>query len=105
MAPLLLSASFVNAAAFSGTLDLIDAATGVVSLLIPLAASVALLYFFWGMAKFILNAGSEEGREEGKHIMVWGIIALFCIIAVWGLVSFVGEALGIRFIQFIEWSY
>ena len=39
------------------------------------------------MAKFILAAGSEEGRKEGRNIMIWGIIALFVIVSVWGLVQ------------------
>lgn len=102
---MMLPASFARAQSFTGTEDLIFAATDLVGLLLPLAASVALLYFFWGMAKFIKNSGSEDGREEGKQTMIWGVVALFAIIAVWGLVTFVGEALGIRFIQFIEWDY
>ncbi len=74
---------------------LLIATGGIVNQLIVVVAGLALLYFFWGLAKFIFNAGSESAREEGGNIMRWGIITLFVMFAVWGLVRFVGVALGI----------
>ena len=41
------------------------------------------------------KAGDEKGREEGKSRMIWGIIGLFVIVSMWGLVRFVGETLGV----------
>jgi len=54
--------------------------------LIPLVFVLALLFFFWGMAKYIWSVG--DGKDEGKKIMIWGIIALFVMASVWGLVAF-----------------
>jgi hypothetical protein len=54
--------------------------------LIPIVFSLALLYFFWGVAKYIRSAGAE--KEEGRMIMVWGVVALFVMASVWGLVRF-----------------
>jgi len=48
---------------------------------------LALLFFFWGVARFILNADNEEKRREGKSIMVWGIVALFVMLFVWQIVN------------------
>ena len=50
-------------------------------------ATLALLVFLWGLARFVLNSGDEKGREEGKKIMFWGIIALFVMVSVFGIVS------------------
>ncbi len=47
------------------------------------------------MVKFIFAAGDEAAKDQGKRIMLWGIIALFVMIAVWGLVGFLADALGI----------
>ncbi|MFO0718810.1 MAG: hypothetical protein U0522_02175 [Candidatus Paceibacterota bacterium] len=58
------------------------------SLIIPLLAGLALLAFFWGLAKFIYNAGSESAREDAKNVMFWGIIGLFVMFSIWGIVSF-----------------
>lgn len=54
--------------------------------LIPTAVAVALLFFFWGLAKFIRSAGDEKAVEEGKRTMIWGVVALFVMVSVWGLV-------------------
>lgn len=78
-------------------IELIDAASGIVkSTLIPLAFALCLLYFFWGVAKYIREgAGSEEAAKEGKRIMVWGIVGLFIAFSVWGIISFIQSELGI----------
>lgn len=55
--------------------------------IILVVSGLALLFFFWGLAQFILNAGSEDGRKAGRQIMLWGIIALFIMFSVWGIVQ------------------
>lgn len=57
------------------------------NLVIPLIFGLALVYFLWGLAQFILNAGNETARENARSIMIWGIIALFVMVSVWGLVN------------------
>ena len=54
---------------------------------IPLLVTLAVFYFIWGVVKYIQNAGDEEKRKEGAKMMTYGIIALFVIIAMWGLVN------------------
>lgn len=91
---------FTPAFAFAQSLGNVERLTlairNIVDILIPLVAALALLYFFWGLARFILASGDDEKRASGKHIMIWGIVALFIIVSVWGLVRFIGDAIGIR---------
>lgn len=47
---------------------------------------IAMLFFLWGVAQFILQANNEQKRSEGKTMMVWGIIALFVILSLWGII-------------------
>ena len=47
--------------------------------------------FFWGLVKFIFAAGNEESKADGKKIMIWGVVALFVMVSVWGLVRFIAE--------------
>lgn len=68
----------------------------IISMLIPIAFALALLFFFYGLARFILAAGDEEKREQGKSIMIWGVVALFVMASVWGIVRFIGDAFGIQ---------
>lgn len=64
-------------------------------IVLPGILVLALIFFMWGVAMFILGAGDEEKREQGKHVMTWGIVALFVIVAVWGIVFWIASLLDI----------
>jgi len=61
----------------------------------PIVVALALIFFFYGLTKYILNASDEEKKKEGRSIMIWGIIALFVIVSVWGLVRVIGNTFNI----------
>ena len=67
-----------------------------VNLALPIVVGIALLGFFWGLAKFIFSQGNEESKADGKKMMIWGIVALFVMVSVWGLVNFIGQAFNIQ---------
>ncbi len=64
-----------------------------VDIALPIVVAIALLVFFWGIVKLIW--GGPEAVAEGKSLMIWGLVALFVMVAVWGLVRFIGTALGV----------
>lgn len=66
-----------------------------VNTLIPIVFALALLFFLWGLARYILAAGNEEAKEQGKRIMIWGIVALFIMASVWGIVAFLQDLFGV----------
>ncbi len=73
-----------------GTLtDIIGIATGLAQAIVPVLVALALLYFFWGIANFILKSGEKDERKKGKERMVWGLVALFLILSVSGLLAVV----------------
>ena len=79
---------FTYADNFSKTSGLLGSAKDIVNkTLIPLVFSLALLVFFWGVVKYIWSSGDD--KNEGKKIMIWGIVALFVMASVWGLVAFI----------------
>jgi hypothetical protein len=77
----------VTHAQLSQTTGILRQIAFLVGFLVPIAFALGLLFFFWGVAKYILSVGSE--KEQGKQIMVWGVIALFVMASVWGLVRFI----------------
>ena len=80
----------------AGILGIIDSFESLIqSVLIPLAFSLCLFYFFWGVAKYIKSAGNEKDTEQGKRIMIWGIVGLFVATSIWGIISFIQKELGI----------
>ncbi len=89
------SASFSSGVPFSKTTGYVNQIGNIIKILIPISAALALLFFFWGLALFIKNSGGDDAHLEGRRKMIWGVIALFVIVSVWGLVEFVGNELGI----------
>lgn len=56
--------------------------------LVPVLFAVAFIVFLWGAFKtFIMGANSEEVKEQGKNLMLWGLIGFFVMVSVWGLVN------------------
>ena len=54
----------------------------------------AVVVFFWGMVKYIYSLGEKE-KADGRWLMVWGVIALFVMVSVWGLVNILKNTLGL----------
>jgi FtsH-binding integral membrane protein len=59
--------------------------------LIPLLIAAALVVFFWGLVKYIYNRKSSEGRQ----IMVAGLVGLFVMVSVWGIIRIAQNTLGV----------
>jgi hypothetical protein len=66
----------------------------VVNLLVPIASTLVVVFFFWGLAMFVLAAGDEEQSQKGKRIMIGGILALFVMVTIWGIVGFMQNSIG-----------
>jgi hypothetical protein len=55
---------------------------------VPVLFAVAFIVFIWGAFNtFILGATSEETKEKGKSLMLYGLIGFFVMVSVWGLVN------------------
>ena len=81
-------------AALTGVKDLITSVEGLINPLITLAVGLALVAFLWGLAKFIFRLGGDEKAvEDGKRIMKWGLIALFVMVSVWGIIELIQQDL------------
>ncbi len=60
---------------------------------VPVLFAVAFIVFVWGAFEtFILGAGSEEVKEKGKNLMLWGLIGFFVMVSVWGLVNILTDS-------------
>lgn len=66
--------------------SLVGIAVGMVKSLIPLVIALSLLYFSWGLFQLI-KTNNEGSREDAIKMMTYGIVALFVMVGVWGLVQ------------------
>ncbi len=84
-------------AALGGLRNLIIDFGGLINITIRVIFGLAFVFFFWGMGQFILNdAGNDKTREEGKKKMLWGVIALFVMFSIYGILRAVGNLTGIQ---------
>lgn len=63
----------------------------------PLTTFVLVLVvavFMWGVAKFMLSAGDEKSRAEGRALMTHGILAIFIMVTFWGFVKLLQTTFG-----------
>jgi len=83
-----------SAQALSGVQGLLDSFGKLVQTATVVVAALALLVFFWGLVRFIFKLGGEADVEQGKTLMIWGVIALFVMVSIWGIIYFIGRQLG-----------
>jgi len=62
---------------------------------IPLLFALAVVAFIWGVIQFYLNPDNEEKRKKGKSFIVGGLIALFVMVAMWGIVGIFTNTFGV----------
>lgn len=63
-----------------------DIALTVIQDLIFVLIGAALLVFLWGIFKYFF-ASDDAGKKVGRSYMLWGIIGLFVMVSIWGLVN------------------
>ena len=72
-----------------------DSVTGIITwascllmqAVVPFLFMLATAGFIYGLIKFYLNPDSKQNKEEGKKFIVGGLIALFVMTAMWGIVK------------------
>ena len=66
-----------------------------ISALIPAFVGLALAVFVWGLVVFIWNSGNDSAKQEGKNKMIWGVLALFVIVSIWGIIALLNVIFGV----------
>lgn len=59
---------------------------GMIKTLVPLIVGLTLLYFMWGIFQLVVS-NSEDSRKEAVGVITYGVVSLFVMISIWGLVS------------------
>ena len=70
---------------------LIAFAGDILNRVIPVLIALALVIFFWGLVKYI-SSGKAAG---GKDIMIAGLVGLFIMVSVWGIIRIAQNTLGV----------
>jgi len=67
--------------------SIIAAIIGVINSLVWLLSGIALLIFMWGMVRLVSHGADQKAYKEGKQLVLWGIISLFVIFSLAGIIQ------------------
>jgi hypothetical protein len=59
---------------------------GILGPIVPLLIGLGVVVFIYGVLILMFSEGGEK-KEDGKKFMLWGIIGIFVMVSVWGLVA------------------
>jgi hypothetical protein len=52
--------------------------------------------FLWGLFLFMKDLNASTMKQEGAQHMIWGVVGMFVMVAVWGIVNLVANTLGLQ---------
>lgn len=75
--------------------DIVARLIGVISLGIPILFALSVLVTLFGATLLIANAGSEDKRQQGRTILIWGIIFIVVSSGLWSIVLIIRQTFGL----------
>lgn len=68
--------------------------TEILNPIIAMMFALAMAYFVYGVVAYIWSPDNEEAREKGKQSMFWGVIGMFIMVSVFGIMRFLIDSIG-----------
>jgi len=54
---------------------------------------VAMIIFFIGLVRYIYRAPNPKAKKYGRDMIVWGLLTMFVMISIWGILRLAQESL------------
>ncbi len=80
-------ASAQTLASINNINDVSNKITGILNTLTVLLISLAVVWIIISVVRYLIAGSDGEKRKEGGLRILWGIVGLFVIVSIWGLVS------------------
>jgi len=87
LSPTLFLTPLVVFAAPRNFVDLVYFFVHLVNITISIVIALAVLGFLWGVTKYMLSARDSAKIEEGRKVMVYGVLGLFVAVSLWGILK------------------
>ena len=94
LTPVVASAATLDCATKGTIVYMVCQVTTIVTSLVPILMALGVIYFIYGVATYVI-AADAEAQKAGRERMIFGIIGLVVIVAIWGLVSVLTSTFGI----------
>ncbi len=79
----------------AGLTETVTKLTGSLGGFIAVLTGLALAAFLFGMVVFIRKAGEDKEISAGRRGMLWGVVGLFVVMSLWGVISILFELFGV----------
>lgn len=63
--------------------------------LVPIIIGLGILFFMWGIFKYVFSTGKVE-QEKARAVIVGGLISIVVMVSVWALVRIIANTLDLR---------
>ena len=74
--------------AYADAFSILTVANKILSWVIPILITLAVIYFIWGVIQYTVST-DEEAKKGARGKIIQGLIGLFVIIAFWGILSLI----------------
>ncbi|KKW19109.1 MAG: hypothetical protein UY62_C0083G0002 [Parcubacteria group bacterium GW2011_GWF2_50_9] len=68
----------------------------IINTIIPFIVGLAVFIIIWGVFTYIAGAGDEEKRATAKSFIIWGVVGVFIMLSIWGLVNILVNSINLR---------
>ena len=66
----------------------------IINYIIPAIFALLFVYIIWKIIDaWVLNAGDERKREEGKQLVVVAVIVFVVMVSAWGIVAMIRQSI------------
>ncbi len=76
-----------------GVLDTLYTISRILNGLVGIIVTIAIIVFFWGLVRYLTDVG--EAKQEGLKTMFYGVIAIFVMVSIWGIIHLVQNTFGV----------
>ncbi|MCC7160390.1 hypothetical protein IT399_01530 [Candidatus Nomurabacteria bacterium] len=85
----------IDPCAVSGLQSILCRIGQLMNYVLPIIILLGVIYFVWGVVQYVI-ADTEEAKVKGRDSIIYGIIGLTVIVAMWGLVRIVQNTFGLN---------
>jgi|SRR3989344_5333514 len=65
-----------------------------INYLMVLVVGLAVFVFIWGIFRYFVAGANEKKVEEARNVLIYGLLGIFIMLSVWGLVNILINTFG-----------
>lgn len=74
--------------------ELVDSLLTIINLIVPAIFAVVFVFLIWKIFDaWVINAGDEKKREEGKQYALVSVVVFVVMLVVWGIIVMIRSSI------------